>query len=243
MKKLRGPEGCPWDIKQTHMSIRECILEEAYELIDAIQNEDTENLIEELGDVLLQVVFHSQIAKEEGYFSIDDVAAHICKKMIKRHPHVFGDGYADNADQVLRNWEEIKNSEKALEKFSDKFSFIPKSMPAVIRSYEIQKIAAESGFDWPDEQGALEKMKEEIEELAEAYSHKEIRYIEEELGDLVFAIINFARFMKINPEIAVNNTNEKFIKRFMYMEENAEKSFKEMTLEEMDSLWEKSKGH
>lgn len=240
---LRGAEGCPWDRKQTHMSIRECVIEEAYEVVEAIENDDIENMVEELGDLLLQVVFHSQIADEEGYFNFEDVTKQICEKLIRRHPHVFKDKVANNIDEALESWEEIKNLEKQVKSYTDKLQKIPRAMSPLSRGYKIQKVAAEIGFDWPDISGAIEKVNEELQELMEAYESMEMDKVEEELGDLFFSLINFSRFLKINPDIALSRTNTKFIKRFGFIEENAEKDLKQMTLEEMDLLWEKSKRH
>ncbi len=243
MSFLRGPDGCPWDRKQSHMSLRECVIEEAYEVVEAIENDDIENMVEELGDLLLQVVFHSQIADEEGYFNFEDVTKHICEKLIRRHPHVFKDKAAVDEEQVLQTWEEIKNLEKQVETYTGKLHKIPKAMSPLSRGYKIQKVAAEIGFDWPDISGAVDKVKEELQELMEAYESMEKDKIEEELGDLFFSLINFSRFLKINPDIALSRTNTKFIKRFGFIEKNAEKDLKQMTLEEMDTLWETSKRH
>jgi tetrapyrrole methylase family protein/MazG family protein len=243
MVLLRGPDGCPWDRKQTHMSLRECVVEEAYEVVDAIEKDDVDNLVEELGDLLLQVVFHSQIAAEEGYFNLEDVIAGICKKLYSRHPHVFLEEHANNEAEAKLNWDEIKQKEKKVSSYTEKIASIPKSMSTLSRGYKIQSKAAEVGFDWPDVSGAVLKVKEEIEELMEAYQTMDADRIEDELGDLIFAIINFARFMKINPDIALNKTNKKFINRFEFIEKNSQKNLKDMTLEEMDYLWELSKRH
>ncbi|HBH13628.1 MAG: Nucleoside triphosphate pyrophosphohydrolase MazG [Clostridiales bacterium 38_11] len=240
---LRGPDGCPWDRKQTHMSLRECVIEEAYEVVDAIENDDLDNLVEELGDLLLQVVFHSQIAAEEGYFHFEDVIAGICKKLYARHPHVFRDEHANDDTEAKLNWDEIKQKEKKVSSYTERISNIPKSMSPLSRGYKIQSKVAEVGFDWPDASGAVLKVKEEIEELMEAYQTMDTERIEDELGDLIFAIINFARFMKINPDIALSRANKKFIRRFEFIEKNSPKDLKDMTLEEMDYLWELSKRH
>ncbi len=241
METLRGPDGCPWDRKQTHKSIRDCLIEEAYEVVDAIEKEDYENFIEELGDLLLQVVFHAQIAREEGYFNIYDVYTGICKKLNERHPHVFGDVDAENEDEALKSWEYIKGKEKKLNTYHDKLLEVPKALSPLTKSYKIQKIAAEVGFDWPDINGAVSKIHEELDELLKEYDKIDKDKIEDELGDLLFAIVNFSRFLKINPDIALNRTVNKFIKRFKYIEDNSNKSLKDMSLEDMDELWEKSK--
>ncbi|MDW7667212.1 MAG: nucleoside triphosphate pyrophosphohydrolase [Bacillota bacterium] len=241
METLRGPDGCPWDRKQTHESIRDCLIEEAYEVVDAIEKEDYENFIEELGDLLLQVVFHAQIAREEGYFNIYDVSTGICKKLNERHPHVFGDVEAEDVDEALKSWEYIKGKEKKLDTYHEKLMGVPKALSPLTKSYKIQKIAAEVGFDWPDIKGAVSKIHEELDELLKEYDKFNKDKVEEELGDLLFAIVNFSRFLKINPDIALNRTVNKFIKRFKYIEDNSNKSLKDMSLEDMDELWEKSK--
>lgn len=240
-KKLRGPDGCPWDKKQTHDSIRQHLIEEAYEVVDAIDNNDVDNLLEELGDLLFQVVFHAQLAAEEGYFNFTDVVTKVCNKMYFRHPHVFGDVKADNIEEALITWENSKLKEKKLTTYTDNLKNVPKALSPLSRSYKVQKRAAEVGFDWSDAQGALLKVKEELLEFIEAYEDHNIDNMEEEFGDLLFALVNFARFEKINPDIALNRTINKFIDRFEYIEKNSGKDLKEMTLKEMDELWEKSK--
>ncbi|HOK49355.1 MAG TPA: nucleoside triphosphate pyrophosphohydrolase [Sedimentibacter sp.] len=240
-KKLRGPDGCPWDKKQTHDSIRQHLIEEAYEVVDAIDNNDVDNLLEELGDLLFQVVFHAQLAAEEGYFNFTDVVTKVCNKMYFRHPHVFGDVKADNIEEALISWENSKLKEKKLTTYTDNLKNVPKALSPLSRSYKVQKRAAEVGFDWSDAQGALLKVKEELLEFIEAYEDHNIDNMEEEFGDLLFALVNFARFEKINPDIALNRTINKFIDRFEYIEKNSGKDLKEMTLKEMDELWEKSK--
>lgn len=241
VKILRGPDGCPWDMKQTHESIRQHVIEEAYEVVDAIDNDDIDNLIEELGDLLFQVVFHSELGSEEGYFNFSDVVTNICKKMYSRHPHVFGDIKADNVDEALRTWEASKQKEKNLRSYTDNLKNVPKALSPLSRSYKIQKRAAEAGFDWPDAKGAILKVKEEIFEFMEEYENSNSERMEEEFGDLLFALVNFARFVKINPDVALNRTINKFISRFEYIETHSKKDLKQMTLEEMDELWEESK--
>ena len=241
MEILRGPDGCPWDRKQTHESIRDCLIEEAYEVVDAIENKDFENFIEELGDLLLQVVFHAQIAKEEGYFNIYDIYTGICKKLYSRHPHVFGDIDAKDEKEALQSWEDVKGKEKVFDTYYSKLLKVPKALSPLTKSYKIQKIAAEVGFDWPDIKGAVSKIDEELNELLEEYAKQDKDNIESELGDLLFAIVNFSRFLKINPDLALNRTVNKFINRFKYIEDNSNKSLEDMTLEDMDALWEKSK--
>jgi tetrapyrrole methylase family protein / MazG family protein len=241
IRTLRGPDGCPWDIKQTHESIRQCVIEEAYEVVDAIDNNDIDNLVEELGDLLLQVVFHAEIASEDGFFNFKDVVSNVCNKMYSRHPHVFGNKKANNVDEALKNWETAKQKEKKLSTYTDNLKNVPKSLSPLSRSYKIQKRAADVGFDWPDEVGAITKIKEELFEFIEEYKKLDLDKMESEFGDLIFAMVNFARFMKINPDIALNRTINKFINRFEFIEKNATKDLKQMTLEEMDELWEKSK--
>lgn len=241
VKILRGPDGCPWDRKQTHESIRQHVVEEAYEVVDAIDNDDVDNLIEELGDLLFQVVFHAELGSEEGYFNFSEIVTSVCKKMYSRHPHVFGDVRANNVDEALESWESSKQKEKNLSTYTDNLKNVPKALSPLSRSYKIQKRAAEVGFDWPDVEGAILKIKEELFEFIEEYKKNDSIKMEEEFGDLLFALVNFARFMKINPDIALNKTINKFINRFEYIETHSKKDLKQMTLEEMDELWEKSK--
>ncbi|MCX7696004.1 MAG: nucleoside triphosphate pyrophosphohydrolase [Caloramator sp.] len=244
MERLRGDDGCPWDREQTHESLKKYLLEEAYEVLDAIDKDDMDELCEELGDVLLQIVFHSQIAKEFGEFNIYDVVNGICQKMIKRHPHVFSDSVVNSVDDVLDNWQQIKKKEKNIDSYTKEMQRIPKSMPSLIRSYKVQEKAKEVGFDWDDVSDAIKKVQEEYLEVLEAIEIGDNNKIEEEIGDLVFAVVNVARFCNINPEIALTKTVEKFIKRFEYIENKADemgKSLKDMTLEEMDEIWNQSK--
>lgn len=244
MTILRGEGGCPWDREQNHKSIRNNMLEEAYEVVEAIDNEDNELLKEELGDVLLQVVFHSQIEKEHGTFDIGDVADGICKKLILRHPHIFGDIKADTTEQVLKNWDEIKKSEKGHADQSQVLASVAKSLPSLTRAQKIQSKAAKVGFDWPDINGALDKVREEIDELLEAKAIDDKNKIEEELGDLLFSAVNLGRFLDVDCEEALYRTCEKFIARFKAMEKAATqtgKNFSDMTLQEMDKLWDGAK--
>lgn len=243
IKRLRGEGGCPWDRVQTHASLREAMLEEAYEAVDAIERKDTENLKEELGDVLLQVVFHAALEEDEGSFTIEDVIEGICKKMVYRHPHVFGDTKADTADEVLVNWEQLKKKEKHITTQSQAIKEIPMALPALLRARKVQKKAAEVGFDFPDARRAMEKVREEISELTEAIEGN-LGTEEEEFGDFLFAVVNISRFFKINPEIALTKATKKFINRFEYVENSAlseGRKLSEMTLEEMDLLWDEAK--
>jgi len=243
MEKLRSKDGCPWDIKQTHKSIKKCLIEEAYELADAIENDDVEGMIEELGDVLLQVVFHSQIGKEEGMFNLDEVADSICKKLIYRHPHVFGeDKYEEST--FMKKWEDMKKAEKGEETVAEGLERIPRHLPALIRAHKVQTKAAYVGFDWEEIEDVYKKVREEYKEVVDAHAAGDIQYIQEELGDLLFSIVNLARFLKVDPEESLNGTTEKFIRRFKFIEIEAAKmgkNIQEMTLEEMDILWEAAK--
>lgn len=244
MERLRGEGGCPWDREQTHETLKQYLVEESYEVLEAIDEGDMDKLCEELGDVLLQVVFHSYIANEGDRFDIIDVTDGIVKKMINRHTHIFGDDVCNTADEVLGNWEEIKRKEQKHGTITDTLKHVPKHMPALMRSYKVQDKAARVGFDWESVEGAIDKVKEEFLEFIEVYKSEEYGKIIEELGDLLFAVVNICRFMDVMPEFALNATTEKFIRRFEYIENKALKSGKkmgEMTLEEMDSLWNEAK--
>ncbi|SKC91168.1 bifunctional methyltransferase/pyrophosphohydrolase YabN [Maledivibacter halophilus] len=244
MKKLRSKEGCPWDKEQDHQSLKPYLIEESYEVLEALEEGDMNLLEEELGDLLLQIVFHSQIASESGYFNMIDVITGICSKLISRHPHVFGNLNVDSTEKVLVNWEEIKRKEKEEKSYTESLMRIPKQFPSLMKSYKVQQKAAKVGFDWDDVSGAVEKVDEEIQELKEALSNNIKNEIDEEIGDLLFAVVNVARFFKVRPELALNNTIDKFIMRFKYIEETARannRKMEEMTLEEMDSLWNEAK--
>ena len=244
IETLRNPGGCPWDREQTHESLKSALLEECYEVIDAIENEDEDALIEELGDVLLQVVFHASIGKEDGYFDIMDVIGGISNKMINRHPHVFGNEKANTSEQVLVNWDEIKKEEKGIKTLTEEMQNIAKSLPATTRAYKVQKKAKKVGFDWDDVNCAMDKVKEELNEIKEVYNCEDKSIIEGEVGDLLFVCINVARFLEVDGELALDKTIKKFIKRFSYIENEAiknNKNLKDMTLEEMDKLWEEAK--
>ena len=244
IETLRNPGGCPWDREQTHESLKSALLEECYEVIDAIENEDEDALIEELGDVLLQVVFHASIGKEDGYFDIMDVIGGISNKMINRHPHVFGNEEANTSEQVLVNWDEIKKEEKGIKTLTEEMQNIAKSLPATTRAYKVQKKAKKVGFDWDNVNCAMDKVKEELNEIKEVYNCEDKSIIEGEVGDLLFACINVARFLEVDGELALDKTIKKFIRRFSYIENEAiknNKNLKDMTLEEMDKLWEEAK--
>ena len=242
VRLLRSPGGCPWDREQTHKSIRRDLLEEAYEVAEAIDQESPEHLREELGDLLLQVVFHAVLAQEEGLFDLDDVAGGICKKLIYRHPHVFGDVTVDSTGEVLKNWEELKKKEKHQSSQADAVDSVARSLPALWRAEKVQKKAAKVGFDWPDVSGALDKVFEEAGELRDAMAGN--GNAEEEFGDLLFAAVNVGRFLKLDPEASLTAATDKFAARFRRVEDAARaegKKLEDMTLAEMDALWDKSK--
>ncbi|MBL4930632.1 nucleoside triphosphate pyrophosphohydrolase [Clostridium paridis] len=244
IERLRGVDGCPWDREQTHESLKSALIEESYEVIDAIEELDDDALIEELGDVLLQVVFHGIIGKEDGYFNIGDIIEGICNKMIYRHPHVFGDETADSSKEVLVNWEELKKKEKGLESLTEEMEAIAKSLPALIRANKVQKKAKKVGFDWDNVEPAMEKVIEELNEIKEVYKEGNRERITEEVGDLLFACINVARFLDVDGELALNKTTDKFIKRMSYIEQKVAqlgKKIQEMSLNELDVIWEESK--
>lgn len=244
MEKLRSQEGCPWDKEQSHDSLKKYLIEESYEVLEAINKKDDEALVEELGDVLFQIVFHSQIGKEEGFFNINDVINGVCDKMIKRHPHVFGDIKVSNSEEVLTNWDALKKKEQGLKTYTDELRHVAQTLPALMRACKVQKKAAKVGFDWDKVECALDKVLEEYYEVKDVYKSKERVKIVEEVGDLIFACVNVARFLDIDPEFALNYTIEKFINRFAYIEKSARErnlDMKDMTLNEMDELWEKSK--
>jgi len=239
---LRAPGGCPWDAEQTHESIRRNFLEEAYEVVEAIDEKSTDHLEEELGDVLLQVMFHTRIEQEKGIFDLDAVADRVCKKLIYRHPHVFGEVKVSDTSQVLTNWEALKRTEKGQATHTDALSAVSRSLPALWRAEKVQSKARKAGFDWPDVSGALDKLSEELDELREAIAQG--GNISEELGDLLFAAVNVSRFVKTDPEEALTGASDKFIARFEKVEDGAAaqgRRLEDMTLAEMDALWEKAK--
>jgi len=238
VKTLRGPNGCPWDIKQTFKSLMPYMIEEAYELCEALEDGNKEQIKDELGDVLLQVVMLSNIAAEENSFTFDDVANNINAKMIRRHPHVFSDTKVTGVDDVISNWERIKQEEKQTDSIMDS---IPK-LPSLMKAEKIQKKAAKLGFDWPDNKGAIDKLKEEVEELSEALHSREETAIEEEAGDILFSVVNCLRKANINPEMALQQANNKFIKRFKAMEAKSDR-FESLSLEAKEALWNEVKDH
>ncbi|WP_174734823.1 nucleoside triphosphate pyrophosphohydrolase [Mesobacillus harenae] len=242
---LRGPKGCPWDKKQTHSSLKKYLIEEAYELIEAINSDDIDHMIEELGDVLLQVMLHAQIGEDEGFFNIADIIDVLSEKMIRRHPHVFGTAEANDVDAVMKNWQEIKREEKGNVARESLLDGVSKGQPNIMRAYELQKAAAKVGFDWKEVGPMWEKVKEEIEEFteeAEKTDNSEKQH--DEFGDLLFALVNVARFYNIQPEEALLRANSKFTRRFRYVEAKVNKSnrdFSGHTLEQLDAYWDEAK--
>lgn len=238
MDELR--EKCPWDRKQTFETLRHLTIEETYELGDAILDNDLEEVKKELGDLLLHIVFYSKIGSEKKVFDIADVAKQISEKLIHRHPHIYGDAVFENADQVEKNWEAIKLKEGK----KSVLQGVPKSLPALIKAFRIQDKVSGVGFDWDNDGEVLAKVKEELEELKTEINSGDSNQMEAEFGDLMFSLVNYARFLKINPVNALERTNKKFIKRFNYIEEKAEKSqrkISELSVEEMEVLWQEAK--
>lgn len=239
MHRLRAPGGCPWDAEQTHESIISNMIEEAYECVDAIRSGDDAHMREELGDLLLQVVFHSEIAEERGGFDFYQVAAEISDKLVRRHPHVFGETSAEDSDQVLKQWDAIKRTEKG-EKEVPYLHGTGKGLPALIRANKLLKKASKAGFDWPEEAGVISKIREELGELESAIAGKNASEVEEELGDLFFSVVNLARYRKIDPEVLMAAANKKFEHRFGAMELELKaggKSLEQSTLGEMENAW------
>lgn len=239
MALLRGPNGCPWDKEQTHQSLKPYLVEESYEAVEAIDHEDFSHLEEELGDILLQIVFHAQIASEEKRFEISDILAGIISKLRRRHPHIFGEASVRTAEEVRIRWEEIKKEEKGRESALEGVS---KALPALLYALSLQERASRVGFDWPSIEGVTEKVREEVDELGTAGISEAER--EEELGDVLFSLVNLSRHLGIDPEIALRKTAEKFRTRFVHMERSAlsrGKDLAEMSLEEKDKLWEEAK--
>jgi tetrapyrrole methylase family protein / MazG family protein len=237
--RLRAPGGCPWDREQTHASLRGNLLSECYEVLAALDEGEATKLCEELGDLLLQIVLHAQIAKDDGEFEIGDVIRGISEKIVRRHPHVFGTGTARDAGEVMHNWETLKKAER--EAGASMLEGVPKSMPALGYAYEVQRRAARVGFDWEDTAGVLDKLDEEVREYREAGSPEER---EREFGDLLFTLVNLARRESIDPEAALRGANRKFYRRFAYMEELCRErglDLAKLSLEELDGLWEEAK--
>jgi MazG family protein len=241
MARLRAPDGCPWDLEQSHASLRQSVIEEAYEVAAAINSGDDANLCEELGDLLLQVVFHAQMASEEGRFDFDGVARSIVEKLVRRHPHVFGSENAADSTQVLARWEEIKKAEKGV-KATSVLDGISEGMPGLMRAEKVQKRAAKVGFDWSEVPPVIAKVREEIGEVEGALGDP--AKVEEEIGDLLFAVVNLARKLKVDGEVALQRATDKFIARFRQVETLAQKDgrkLEEMSLVEMDAIWDRVK--
>ena len=248
IERLRAKDGCPWDRVQTHESLRDCMLEEAYEVAEGIDiyqaTGDDANLCEELGDVLLQVVMHARIAEEEGRFTMDDVIRGISEKMIRRHPHVFGDASAETPDQVVESWEAIKAKEKHEETVTNSMWRVAKALPANIRAAKVQKKAAKTGFDFEDYKEAAKKVEEELLEVLEAVEKGEKSQVYEEFGDLQFSVINLSRFLDVNPENTLTNATEKFINRFDSIEKTAIQrgvKLEDMDVQTMNEIWDEIK--
>ena len=244
IRALRSEGGCPWDIEQTHESIKKNLIEETYETIEAINKADADMLREELGDVLMQVVFHAQIEDEKGVFDIDDVADENCRKMIERHPHVFGEVNVNSVDDVLTNWDAIKRKSKGQKTTSQAIDSIPRELPALMRADKVQSKAAKAGFDWSEVGGALDRLYEEIGELREAVANGDKAEISDELGDVLFSAVNVSRFVKVDAEEALTSSTDKFIGRFKKVEKLAAErgvDMKTASLDVLDELWDEAK--
>ncbi|WP_273837092.1 nucleoside triphosphate pyrophosphohydrolase [Guptibacillus sedimenti] len=240
--RLRGPGGCPWDQKQTHESLKKYLIEEAYEVLEAIDDQDDEHLADELGDVLLQVLLHAQIGEDEGMFTMEDVIGKLSDKLIRRHPHVFGNEQVQTAEEVVGLWNQVKEQEKDVA--PSQFDTIQKGLPGLMRANELQKSAAKVGFDWDEVDPILEKVQEELTEFKEAVNNKTFHDQEDELGDLLFALVNVARYYKIDPEVAIHRTNHKFVSRFQYIERRVKEKgleIEKLSLEELDYFWNEAK--
>lgn len=245
MARLRDPNGgCPWDLEQDFATIAPYTIEEAYEVAEAIARGDRLELRDELGDLLLQTVFHAQMAKEEGSFDFADVVKSICDKMIRRHPHVFSDAEIRTADAQVDNWEVIKEQERSAKKSERTLADVPAALPALMRAQKLQGRAARVGFDWPDVSGVIAKIKEELAEVEEAIASGDATHTQEELGDLLFAVTNLARFVKADAETALRDTNAKFTRRFEYIEDALKaqgRHIRDASLDEMEALWNAAK--
>jgi tetrapyrrole methylase family protein/MazG family protein len=255
--RLRAPDGCPWDREQTHASLRTYLIEEAYEVLEAMESGDDGKFAEEMGDLLLQIVFHSEIAKEEGRFDVSDVIREVHDKMVRRHPHVFGEKRAKDSAEVLKNWEQIKKEERIAagkktvegarreDKAASLLDGVSKALPAALEGFQLTRRAARIGFDWDNVEGVFDKLSEEGDELREAVNATDAARIEEEMGDLLFAAVNLARFLHIDPEIALKKANAKFSSRFRRMEGLAArggKALADVPRENMEEFWETAKG-
>lgn len=269
MERLLDADGCPWDREQTHETLKPYVIEEAYEVCEAVDEEDMDSLREELGDVMLQTVFHAALARREGHFAIDDVLNGICAKLIRRHPHVFADTEVSGSGEVLQNWEKIKQVEKEQKARArarrkkehgvtaddtaaggedapspSALDGVPKALPALTRAFRVQEKAARVGFDWDQVGDVWKKVEEEVREVREALESGTVRDVEEEIGDFLFALVNLTRFLKVHPEESLQRTTNKFIRRFRHIEKRAReqnRQLSDMTLEQMDVLWEEAK--
>ena len=244
MKRLRAPDGCPWDREQTHQSIKECLLEETYEFLEAVEDGNHHHMREELGDLLLQVVFHAQMGAERGAFDLDGVIQELSEKLVRRHPHVFGTTEVSGSDEVVANWETIKNTEVGKEERKSRMDGIPHTFPALLRAKKLQVRAAKDGFDWPSAEPVWEKLEEEVREVHEAIAERDPDHVEEEVGDLLFVAVNLARKLGVDPEIALQRANAKFDARFRAMEsfvESRGQKMSDLDLVAQDALWDRAK--
>ena len=244
MAGLRGPDGCPWDRQQTHESLKKYLLEETYETIEAIDSGDMGELCEELGDLMLQIAFHAQLARERGDFEIKDSLDSINEKLLRRHPHVFGETEVASAEEVIHQWDRIKMDEKGMETRASILDGVPKTLPALARAMEISKRAARAGFEWPSLDAVFAKLEEEVGELKDELHQRDTRRIAEEIGDLLFTIVNVARWTKVDPEDALRTMIERFNSRFVQIEEAARaggRSLEDLSMEEMDAVWDRAK--
>lgn len=244
MRRLRAPGGCPWDREQTHLSLRPYVIEEAHEVVDAIRRQDMHKLADELGDLLLQVVFHAVIAEERGDFTFEDVADGLVRKLVRRHPHVFGTAEVESADEVERQWQQIKAEERGAEKGASLLDDLTPGLPALMQAQKIQARVAQAGFDWETAEAAWPKVEEELAEFRRAWQAGDRAGLESEWGDVVFALVNIARLLNIQAEIALQDTNARFCSRFRNIERLAQaegEDLLEMSLDEMDRLWEEAK--
>lgn len=241
---LRSPGGCPWDMKQTHESIKKNFIEETYEVVEAINKKDTAGLREELGDVLLQVLLHCEMEKEKETFDFNDVVNELCQKLVVRHPHVFGDKSAADSAEALERWDEIKLKTKGMKKQSESMLKVPREFPALMRAQKVQQKAAKAGFDWNSSDGAFQKLHEEINELENALSEKDKAHIDEEFGDVLFSCVNVSRFIGADSEEALTGATDKFIGRYLIVEKLAQErgiDMKNSSIEVLDSLWDEAK--
>ena len=242
MQRLREPGGCPWDREQSHKSIRQNFIEEVYEYLEAVDDGDYKGMREELGDVLMQVVFHSRIAQEAGKFDLQDVIDEVVAKLIRRHPHVYGNVEVDNSGEVLKNWDAIKKQEK--QERTSALDGVTKDLPGLLRAHKLQHKAAKVGFDWESADDCWQKIEEEMAEVQQARSQGDSEHLEEEIGDLLFAVVNYARKVGVNSEVAISRTNTKFIRRFLFVENEVKKTgqqWSDFTLPELDNYWNMAK--